>query len=68
MPKGGNFGLSVLIAGLPIPRYHHKGKVSMGNNCNTCQLQSVRERNGIWKVNTLDIGSKVTKYPTILLS
>ena len=32
MPSDGNFGFSVLIAGLPVPEYRHEGKVYVESN------------------------------------
>ena len=32
MPSDGNFGFSVLIAGLSVPEYHHEGKVYVESN------------------------------------
>ena len=32
MPSDSNFGFSVLIAGLPVPEYHHEGKVYVESN------------------------------------
>ena len=32
MPSDGNFGFSVLIAGLPVPEYHREGKVYVESN------------------------------------
>ena len=32
MPSDGNFAFSVLIAGLPVPEYHHEGKVLIESN------------------------------------
>ena len=32
MPSDGNFGFTVLIAGLPVPEYYHEGKVYVESN------------------------------------
>jgi len=45
MPSDGNFGFSVLIAGLPVPEYRQDGKVYVESNLWTpvSYKQSVRE-------------------------
>ena len=32
MPTDGNFEFNVLIAGLPVPEYHHEGKLYVESN------------------------------------
>ena len=45
MPSDGNFGFSVLIAGLPVPEYRQDGKVYVESNLWTpvSYTQRVRE-------------------------
>ena len=45
MPTDGNFGFSVLIAGLPVPEYQRDGKVYIESNLMTpvTYRQTVRE-------------------------
>ena len=54
MPSDSNFGFSVLIAGLPVPEYHHEGKVYVESNLWTPVSYNQRVRELAYK----EVGDK----------
>ena len=65
MPSDGNFGFSVLIAGLPVPEYRHEGKVYVESNLWTPVSYNQRVRELAYG----EVGSKSSyKNPVTLLS
>ena len=57
MPTDGNFGFSVLIAGLPVPEYHREGKVYVESNLWTPVSYNQRVRELAYG----EVGSKSSK-------
>ena len=54
MPSDGNFGFTVLIAGLSVPEYHHEGKVYVESNLWTPVSYNQRVRELAYK----EVGDK----------